>query len=201
MEEKKGRTWEDVRNEMDAHSPQDATPCGVPDAGREAPAAADVPPVADVPSDPHTGPHGGPGHMPPPPDGCGPHRHAGRGRLTAYLLLSVALNFVLAIYMLFILSLSLEAVAEMLGAGQPTPLARRALMLLVMLSPLLFTILFNRLLFALMRGRRRFSRGMGLFAVVLILIVQALTVYVVFTAGAAPALESFEVESFTAAAY
>lgn len=181
MEERErteGHTWDDVERSLEAEHAQ----------------PSDLPPRTEGEQPPN-------GHMHGTHDGHGPRPRVGRGRLTVYLLLTVLLNIVLAVFGLFILGVSVEAVKEMLSAGSIESMPRLILLVLIMISPLLLTILGNRLLYCGMRGRGRFPRGIWLFAVVLVLLVQAGTFYVAFTAGAVPALESFEVQSFTTAEY
>lgn len=175
----KERTWDDVGKEIDAA--QVLPTCEKPDGSMPPP----------PPATPGHDPHGGHGGRP----------RVGKGRLTVYLLLTVLLNILLAIFALFVLGVSVEAVRELLTAGSVESWPRLILLVLIMISPLFLTILLNRLLYRSMRGRGRFPRGIWLFAAVLVLLVQAATIYVAFTAGAAPALESFEVQSFTTAEY
>lgn len=172
-----GRTWDDVKKEsgIDGHAP----------GGMQGPEGHGAPPHGE----PKHGPrHGAPG------------KRVGAGRLTAYLLLTVLLNVLLAVYTLYILGISVETVQTLLAIGRVESIPRLLVSVLIMISPLLLTILFNRLLYCAMRGRGRFPRGIWLFAVLLVLLVQAATIYVIFTSGAAPALESFDVQSFTTTA-
>lgn len=167
-----GRTWDDVKKEngIDGHALD----------GTHGPEGSD-----EHKHGPH---HGAPG------------RRVGAGRLTAYLLLTVLLNVLLAVYALYILGISVDAVQTLLDIGHVDSIPRLLVSVLIMISPLLLTILFNRLLYCAMRGRRRFPRGIWLLTVLLVILVQAATIYVVLTTGAAPALESFDVQSFTTTA-
>ena len=163
-------TWEDVARDL--HRPPDA------------------PPQGDGCSPPKPGPHGahdGPVGR--------PHRHGG-GRITTYLLLMVLLNVLLAVYALYVVGPMIEAGVITTGTESALALVFRALLFA---SPILLTVLTNRLLFQLVRGRGRFPRGLAAAACILVVLVQVLTIYIIFTAGGAAQFTSFDVETITSA--
>lgn len=169
------KTWDDVARDM---REQSGEPHG---------SETDRPPHGHGAHGPHNGPgpHGGPE----------PHRHGG-GRITTYLLLVVLLNVLLAVYALYVVGPMLEAGVITTGNESLPALIFRALLFA---SPILLTVLINRLLYRLVRGRGRFPLSVGITACVLAVLVQVLTVYIIFTAGGAAQFTSFDVETITSA--
>ena len=123
---------------------------------------------------------------------AGPHRSG--GRLAACCLVMVFINIALAFFWLFALGKAMEFDWTLLQSGAAKSFVDAGLMLLLLLLPLILTILVNRLTFRAFRGRRRFPRGAGLLALLIIVIVQAVTLYLVYRYGLTGNAGSFAVD-------
>ena len=126
----------------------------------------------------------------------------GRGRLcfgpriSVYWCCMVLLNLLLAVFALYVLGFIMEADWGFLSAVTFETVARAAYQLLLICSPALLTLLLNRLLYRIVRGRRRFPRGTGLLAVIVALAVQALVIFLLLRSGSPAGVEGFDVQSF-----
>ena len=133
------------------------------------------------------------------PHGHGPEERRGGARLTAYFLLCVICNFLLAVYALYAVGLTAQLSGDMLAAGQRTTLAESVYQLLLLVSPLLLTILLNRLLYRAMHGRRRrFPRWAAPIACVVIVLVQAATILLIFRLFGTLAAPDFAIDTIAA---
>ncbi len=135
-----------------------------------------------------------------PPRGRGPWPEERRGgaRLTVYFLISIICNFLLAIYALYAVGLSAQLSQDALAAGQNATLAETMYQLALLLSPILLTLLLNRLLFCAMRGRRRrFARWATPAACLVTLAVQAATILLIWYFSGANTAGGFNVDTIT----
>lgn len=102
-----------------------------------------------------------------------PHQHVGGARLTAYFLISAVCNVLLAFYAIYAYAQCVELSNDILAAGQHATLAETIFQVLLLLSPILLTVLINRLLYRIMRGpHRRFARWTGPAACIFVVAVQ-----------------------------
>lgn len=138
------------------------------------------------PHPPH-GPHGGP-----PPE----HRHKA-GRVAAYFLVLIVLNVLLAVYALYMLGFALTYDWTTLSTGSLNGILETLLQLLLLFSPVILTIIINRLLYRAFRGRGRFPRGTWLFAVLAVIVVQAATIALIFGYGFVDGTGGFNIESIS----
>ncbi len=109
-------------------------------------------------------------------------RH-GAGRVVAYFFALIVINVMLAVYTLYMLGFTLAFDWSILKSGSLQVILESALQLLLFFSPVILTILLNRLLYRAFRGRGRFPRGVGLIAVFAIVVVQAAAIAVIFGYG------------------
>lgn len=143
----------------------------------------------DSPRPPHSphGPHGGP-----PPE----HRHRA-GRVTAYFILLIVLNVLLAVFALYMLGFALMFDWTSLNTGSLNGILETILQLLLLFSPVILTIIINRLLYRVFRGHGRFPRGTWLFAVLAIIVVQAAAIVMIFGYGFVDGTSGFNIESIS----
>ncbi len=127
-------------------------------------------------------------------DGMHGKPRGGGGRLAACCLVMVFINIALGFFWLFALGKAMEFDWTLLKAGTSKAIVDAALMLLLLLLPLILTILVNRLTFRAFRGRRRFPRGAGLLALLIVVIVQAVTLYLVYRYGLTGNAGSFAID-------
>ncbi|MDO4572157.1 MAG: hypothetical protein Q4C13_02220, partial [Clostridia bacterium] len=135
----------------------------------------DGPPKAECPAGPDNPPADGrqrPDCPPPKP------RH---GRLIAYLICLLLLNVALGFYALYALGLVMQF--DWHADANTVPIMQVVWMVILAFSPLLLTVLLNRVLYRLFRGRRRFPRGTVLLALLVLIAVQALTVMLTLRYG------------------
>ena len=91
-------------------------------------------------------------------------RH-GAGRVLVYFIVLILLNVLLAIYSLYMLGMALAFDWSILKSGTLQVILESALQMLLFFSPVILTILLNRLLYRAFRGHgahllaRRHSRG------------------------------------------
>ena len=106
-----------------------------------------------------------------------PHQRAGGARVTAYFLMSAVCNALLAFYAVFAYAQCVELSNDILSSGQHATLAETVFQVLLLLSPIFLTVVINRLLYRIMRGRhRRFARGVGPVACIFVLLVQVVVI-------------------------
>lgn len=115
----------------------------------------------------------------------------GGGRITAYFLMAVVLNLLLAVYAMYVVGVSMDMTGTAALAGTAPTVSETVFRMLLLASPILLTVLLNRILYRLFRGRRVFPRGMGVLAVLVILLVQVLTVCLVLRYGSADGTGGF----------
>ena len=121
-------------------------------------------------------------------------RH-GAGRVTAFFLTLVVINILLGVYTLYMLGFALAYDWTQLKTGSVQAVLEAALQLLLLFSPVILTLIINRLLFRAFRGHGRFPRGVWFFAVLAIIVVQAATVYGILSFGFVDGVNGFSVES------
>jgi len=137
-------------------------------------------------------------HFEGPPKGppLAPPRH-GAGRVTVYFLVLILLNVLLGVFMLYMLGFALAYDWTSLKTGSVQAILEAALQLLLLFSPVILTILLNRLLFRSFRGRGRFPRGVWFFAILAIIAVQIATVMLIIGYGFVDGLNGFSIDSIS----
>jgi len=126
-------------------------------------------------------------------------RH-GAGRVIAYFFVMIVLNVFLAVYTLYMLGYALAFDWSILKAGSLQVILESALQLLLLFSPVILTILTNRLLYRVFRGWKRFPRGTWFFALIGIIAVQAATIMLIFGYGYVDGANGFHIETLGALA-
>jgi hypothetical protein len=84
-----------------------------------------------------------------------------------------------------------------LSTGSLNGILETILQLLLLFSPVILTIIINRLLYRVFRGRGRFPRGTWLFAVLAVIVVQAAAIVLIFGYGFVDGTGGFNVESIS----
>ena len=120
-------------------------------------------------------------------------RH-GAGRVVAYLLVSIVLNMLLAVYALYMLGIALAFDWSILQSGTLQVILESALQMLLFFSPVILTLALNRLLYRVFRGRKRFPRGMWFYAMLVMIVVQAATLALIFGYGYVDGGNGFNIE-------
>ena len=133
----------------------------------------------------HQGPHGA--DLP---------RH-GAGRVIVYFLFLIVLNVLLAVYTLYMLGGALEFNRSILKSGTLQVILESALRLLLFVSPLILSIILNRLLYRAFRGRKRFPRGMWFFALLAMILVQVAAIAFIFGYGYVDGLNGINIEQLS----
>ena len=126
-----------------------------------------------------------------------PQRH-GAGRVIAYFVVMIVLNMLLAIYALYMLGKALEFDWSILSSGTLQVILESAFQLLLFFSPVILTLMFNRLLYRAFRGRGRFPRGTWFFAFLMIVVVQVATIALIFGYGYVDGVNGLNIETLTA---
>ena len=121
-------------------------------------------------------------------------RH-GAGRVVAYFFVLIIINVLLAIYALYMLGYALEFDWSILKAGSLQVILESALQLLLLFSPMILTILVNRLLYRAFRGWKRFPRGVWFFSLLVIIAVQVGTIMAIFSYGYVDGINGLNIES------
>jgi len=132
------------------------------------------------------------------------HRHGdlprhGAGRVVAYFLVLIVFNVLLAVYALYMLGAALAFDWSILRSGTLQVILESALQLLLFFSPVILTIILNRLLYRAFRGRGRFPRGTWLFAMIAVVVVQAAAVALIFGYGYVDGVNGLNIEQLAAA--
>jgi len=133
----------------------------------------------------HHGPHGA--DMP---------RH-GAGRVIVYFVFLIVLNVLLAVYTLYMLGAALAFDWSILKSGTLQVILESALQLLLFFSPVILSIILNRLLYRAFRGRKRFPRGMWFYAMLLMIIVQVATIALIFGYGYVDGVNGLNIEQLS----
>ena len=118
----------------------------------------------------------------------------GTGRVIAYFLVLILLNALLAVYALYMLGIALEFDWTILKSGTVQVILESAFQLLLFFSPVILTILLNRFLYRVFRGRGRFPRGTWFFALVAIIVVQIAMIFLVTGYGYAGGVNGLSIE-------
>ena len=119
------------------------------------------------------------------------------GRVIVYFLALIVLNIMLAVYSVYMLGLALEFDWSILKSGTLQVIMESALQLLLFFSPVILTLILNRLLYRVLRGRGRFPRGTWFFAMLAIVVVQAATLVVIFGYGYVPETNGFHIDQIS----
>jgi hypothetical protein len=109
-------------------------------------------------------------------------RHSA-GRVIVYLIASIILNVLLAVYLLYMLGVALAFDWTILKSGTLQVILESALQLLLFFSPVILTIILNRLLYRVFRGRKRFPHGMWFFAMLVMIVVQVAAIAFIVSYG------------------
>jgi len=126
----------------------------------------------------------------------GPARH-GAGRVIAYFIVMIVFNLLLAVYALYMLGIALEFDWSILKSGTLQVILESALQLLLFFSPVILTIVLNRLLYRVFRGDGRFPRGTWFFAMLAIIVVQSAAVFFIFNYGYVDGVDGLNIEQIT----
>ena len=120
------------------------------------------------------------------------------GRVIAYLLVLTVLNALLAVYSIYMLGIAAEFDWTILKSGTLQVILESALQLLLFFSPVILTLMLNRLLYRVFRGYGRFPRGTWLLAMVLIVIVQVAVIAFIFGYGYVDSANGLKIEQLSA---
>ncbi len=120
------------------------------------------------------------------------------GRVIAYFLVMIVFNVLLAVYALYVLGFALAFDWTILKSGTLQVILESSLQLLLLFSPLILTIVLNRLLYRAFRGRGRFPRGTWAFAFIAIIVVQVATIFTIFSYGYIDGTNGLNIEQLTA---
>ena len=126
-----------------------------------------------------------------------PHRH-GAGRVIAYFLVMIVFNVLLAVYALYMLGMALAFDWSILRSGTMQVILESALQLLLIFSPVILTIVLNRLLYRAFRGHGRFPHGTWFFALLMIIVVQVGTVALIFGYGYVDGVNGLSIQPISA---
>lgn len=116
----------------------------------------------------------------------------GAGRIVPYFLLLIVLNVLLGVFALYMLGFALEHDWTQLETGSLQSILEAAVQLLLLFSPVILTVIVNRLLFRAFRGHGRFPRGMWGWAALAVLAVQAGTILLVVGYGFTDGVSGFD---------
>lgn len=105
-----------------------------------------------------------------------------KGRTVAYYVSLVVLNVLLGLYALYAFGLVLQYNWEASVAS--VSVFEVVLMVILAFSPFLVTIILNRILHRVFRGRKRFPRGTVLLTLLIIVVVQFVTILLTLRLGA-----------------
>lgn len=105
-----------------------------------------------------------------------------KGRIAAYYISLVVLNVLLGFYALYAFGLVLQYNWEASVAS--VSIFEVVLMVILAFSPFLVTILLNRILHRVFRGKKRFPRGTVLLTLLIIVVVQIVTITLTLRLGA-----------------
>ncbi len=120
-------------------------------------------------------------------------RH-GAGRVLVYFIVLIILNILLAIYSLYMLGKALEFDWSILRSGTLQVILESALQMLLFFSPVILTIILNRLLYRAFRGHGRFPHGIWFFAMLTIIVVQVAAVAFIFGYGYVDGVNGLNIE-------
>ena len=115
--------------------------------------------------------------------------------MITYFIILVIINVLLAIYALYMLGYALEFNWSILKAGSLQVILESALQLLLLFSPMILTIIVNRLLYRAFRGWKHFPHGVWFFALLVIIAVQIGTIMAIFSYGYVDGVNGLNIES------
>jgi hypothetical protein len=124
-------------------------------------------------------------------------RH-GAGRVIVYFVVLIVLNLMLAVYSVYMLGMALAFDWSILKSGTLQVIMESALQLLLFFSPVILTLLLNRLLYRAFRGHGRFPRGIWFFAMLAIIVIQVSAVAFIFGYGYVDGINGLNIEQLTA---
>ena len=124
-------------------------------------------------------------------------RH-GAGRVIVYFVVLIVLNLMLAVYSVYMLGMALAFDWSILKSGTLQVIMESALQLLLFFSPVILTLLLNRLLYRAFRGHGRFPRGIWFFAMLAIIVIQVAAVAFIFGYGYVDGINGLNIEQLTA---
>jgi hypothetical protein len=123
-------------------------------------------------------------------------RHGG-GRVFVYFIILIVLNILIAIYTLYMLGLALAFDWTILKSGTLQVILESTLQLLLFFSPVILTIILNRLLYRAFRGHGRFAHGIWFFAMLVIIVVQVAAVAFIFGYGYVDGINGLNIEQLS----
>jgi hypothetical protein len=112
----------------------------------------------------------------------------------AYFIVMIALNVLLAVYALYMFGIALEFDWTILKSGTLQVILESVLQLLLFFSPVILTIVLNRLLYRVFRGHGRFPHGTWFFAMIAIIVVQIAAVFFIFSYGYVDGVNGINIE-------
>jgi len=125
-------------------------------------------------------------------------RRHGAGRVIAYFLVMIVFNVLLAVYTLYMLGMALAFDWSILKSGTMQVILESALQLLLFFSPVILTIVLNRLLYRAFRGHGRFPHGTWFFAMLMIVVVQVAAVALIFGYGYVDGVNGLSIQPISA---
>ncbi len=123
-------------------------------------------------------------------------QHRG-GRVFGYFVVMIIMNAMLAVYTIYMLGYSLAFDWSVMGSGTMKAVLEGALQIFLFLSPVILTLILNRLLYRVFRGRGRFPRGVWLLALFMVIIVQAAVIAFVFGYGFVDGTNGLNIEQIS----
>ena len=110
----------------------------------------------------------------------------------------IVLILMLAVYSVYMLGMALAFDWSILKSGTLQVIMESALQLLLFFSPVILTLLLNRLLYRAFRGHGRFPRGIWFFAMLAIIVIQVSAVAFIFSYGYVDGINGLNIEQLTA---
>ena len=125
-------------------------------------------------------------------------RH-GAGRVIAYFIVLIVLNLMLAVYSVYMLGMALAFDWSILQSGTLQVFLESVLQLILFFSPVILTLILNRMLYRVFRGRGRFPRGVWFFAMLAAIAVQAAAIAFIFGYGYVDGVNGLNIEQLATA--
>lgn len=125
-------------------------------------------------------------------------RH-GAGRVIAYFIVLIVLNLMLAVYSVYMLGMALAFDWSILQSGTLQVFLESVLQLILFFSPVILTLILNRMLYRVFRGRGRFPRSVWFFAMLAAIAVQAAAIAFIFGYGYVDGVNGLNIEQLATA--
>jgi len=123
----------------------------------------------------------------------GKHKFSGV-RIAGFFICIVVLNAMLALYSLYSCARVLQYNWQ--ASGADIVIIEVIGMVILAFSPIILTILFNRIIFRIFHGRRRFPRGITLGGICLLLLSQILSVWLMLFYGYAELVTGVGIDGY-----